>query len=249
MKFDSYFKKLTKVCSEKGLSMKPLGLTGRKVIWLLRNDVSGPGLLICGGVHGDEIAGPLGILKFLEQCNYSDLYSVNLNFIPVVSPIAFMKRRYSYGQTNCGFVPTFKDKLSVEGKVLMKNYSLLKQCAENGFLSLHETLDEKGFFLYFYGETSEYQDALDERDEGKKFFHIVPSGTKTYEPNCPDGYIRQGIVHNMFDGSFEHRLSIDGVPICIVTETPGKESIENRITATVALISNFIRLRGGQNER
>jgi hypothetical protein len=249
MNLETYFKRLVSACIERKLVFLPLGKTGRQVIWMVksRGDVPGKSILIVAGTHGDEVAGPLGVLKFLEEADH-ELFKNKLAFIPIVSPVAFKSgRRNGYtGRTNSGYINDVRDAPSAEGRVLIQNFLLLLKCAENGFLTLHETDHEESFYLYCYSSLPfELLNAFDVRDVGLHFFKCVPDGTRLHETGLPDNFIRGGIVYKQFDGSLEHALWTLGCPICICTETPGRRPLKLRIEATVALIKKFIELRGG----
>jgi hypothetical protein len=257
MNLETYWKRLVSACIQKKLVLLPLGKTGRQIIWMVksRGDVPGKSILIAGGTHGDEIAGPLGILRFIEESGQYWFDENKLAFIPIVAPVAFKAgRRNGYtGRTNSGYLWGMKEEPSSEGEVLLWNMDLLLKCSRFGFLTLHETDHEENFYLYYYGETGgragqvaeEHLDALDIRKEGGKFFGLVPDGTRIYETGLPENFVRGGIVYNQFDGSFEHALWTLGCPISICTETPGRKPLNLRIEATVALIKEFIELRGG----
>jgi hypothetical protein len=251
MDIETYFKKLVAACIQRKLVLLPLGKTGRQVIWMVKNrgDIPGKSLLIAAGTHGDEIAGPLGILRFIEESDQYWFDENKLAFIPIVSPVAFKAgRRNGYtGRTNSGYIYVMRDKPSAEGRVLLENIYLIRRCSEAGFLTLHETDHEENFYLYYYGIPPNHLDAFDVRDEGKRFFGLVPDGTRLHETGLLENFVRGGIVNKQFDGSLEHALWSLGCPICICTETPGRKSLNLRIEATVALIKKFIELRGGKN--
>ena len=167
---ERYWKKLVQVCINRKLSMHPLGRTGKQFVWMIRNDVPGNKILITAGFHGDEVAGPLGILRFLETADNDLLFSCGLTVIPIVNPVAFRKRHNNRTRSNCGFILGMFDKLSIEGKVLEKNMNLLRDCSRNGFLSLHETTDEIRFSLYAYTHPFILYAVEKILEEGKKYF-------------------------------------------------------------------------------
>lgn len=254
-----YLKRLFKVVSERRLWMTVLGRTGRQYIWLVRSgldfDHNKPNLLIVGGFHGEEPAGPLAILKWIETVNSGYLNKANLTFLPVVNPIGFNRgSRYARkGQkTNGGFCSTvegcFKygsnDKLAVEGELLMENIDILVKAAKDGIISLHEDVTTDKFYIYDFeasSRSSSFSKAM--RDEESKFFEVIDNGVKVNEEGDPDSFAINGIVHNHHDGSFEDYLFHSGVRHCITTETPGLGiGVEKRVDVGVALINKFINL-------
>ena len=84
--FDAYFKKLVKVCCDRGLTMRPLGKVGRnKFIWALNVPV-GHGkkrLLVWANIHGDETEADLGVLRVLEETSDEILFRSNLTLLPI----------------------------------------------------------------------------------------------------------------------------------------------------------------------
>jgi hypothetical protein len=246
-------RRLLKAVSEKRLWLTVLGKTGRQYIWLLRTgldfDPAKPNLLIAGGFHGEEIAGPLAILKWIETAGTCPLNKTNITFLPVVNPIGFNRgSRYARtGQkTNCGFCHTEEngDKLSVEGQLLMENIDFLLMAARDGFLSLHEDVTTDKFYIYSYEASKKpgfFPRAV--RDEEAKHFEAIPDGEKINEEGDPDAYAIGGLVQNFHDGSFEDYLLHKGVRRCLTTETPGLQiSLEKRIEVGVVLINKFLNL-------
>jgi hypothetical protein len=241
--FEEYWNQLVRVCIDRHLTLVPLGKTGRQVMWMVKNRTTrNRHLLIVAGTHGEEIAGPLGILSFLESASIDILHQCELSIIPVVSPIAFGKRRNSYIKPNCGFVQEVPDRLSIEGKVLDRNMPLLITASRDGLLNLHETADETRWYLYLMGEN--WGVARDLVHVGKKYFEVIAEGEPMREPRSQRAMAWNGIVHNCLDGSLDHRLWIEGCPVAITTETPGLKPLTKRVECNSELIKTFIEMRG-----
>src|SRR6185503_2993050 len=89
--------------------VETLGAVGGQDIVLLKPrdaDASKPSILAAGGFHGEEPAGPWGIVEFLETAAEATLKSVNYSFLPLVNPTGFIKaqRLNIYGENpNRGF--------------------------------------------------------------------------------------------------------------------------------------------------
>jgi hypothetical protein len=236
------------IVERKSLWLKVLGEINNHQIWLLRtretNEHTDANILIASGFHGEEKAGPLGVLKWLEDCDTEIFKKVDLTFLPVVNPIGFNRgiRYNTWGEkNNCGFCHKI-DKPSKEGKILLKNIKDLTRFAKDGFLSLHEDVTEKNFYVYSYEDVNEpSRMAYELRDLEAKFFKPIKDGVKVNEETDPDAYAKDGIVHKLCDGSFEDSLMHKGIR-AMVTETPGKCRISRRIEATKAIIDKFIEL-------
>jgi len=191
-------------------------------------------VLIVGGIHGDEPAGPLGLMKFLEQRNSKEILSrLSASFIPVMNVYGFthdtrtnegnkdINRNYDNGTP------------SKEAQVIKNNKDFIFDLASKGFLTLHEDDTKDNFYLYTCGKNQKLFDSL--RSVGKKSF-----GLATGEAN--DKYpINNGFVKDVLDdGSFESFLGNNGI-IGITTETPTIEKIDKRIEANRLLINSFLR--------
>jgi hypothetical protein len=208
-----------------------------------------PNLLISGGFHGEEIAGPWAILKFLETAFTDLLDKANLTFLPCVNPIGFNRgTRYARAgeRTNAGFCHEEEtgDKLSTEGQILMENIDFLIKSASGGFLSLHEDDTVDKFYIYSFEHTlkpGRFTIAM--RDEEAKYFEVLPDGIEVNEEGDPESIVEQGIVYRLCDGSFEDMLFHRGVSRTLVIETPAKSiALEKRVEVGVALIMKFINL-------
>jgi hypothetical protein len=246
---------MLKISAEKRFWLCVLGEVDQKQIWLVRtrstlehNDLK---LLIAGGFHGEEKAGPYAILKFMENCENNLLQKVDLSFIPIVNPWGFAKNtRYgpSGEKTNCGFChPERKMKPSREGQILMNNIDLLRPLADDGFLSLHEDTTEKNYYLYtFEKRKTPGPFTLGIKEELGKFFRKALDGEHA-EIDASDGshigpVFKDGLIFRHCDGSFEDWLFHLGVPRAVVTETPGKYRLKRRVDAGVSVISKFVEL-------
>jgi len=262
----SYQNQLIQAAINKKLWMKPLGMAGRWPIWYLRTKESyrnsNPRIMIASGFHGEEKAGPLALLNWIETFDPSLYTKVDLSFLPVANPIAFHKgQRYNdkKQKSNQGFChPESGDPLSDEGVILLKNAQLLKSAARDGFLSLHEDvaaylgdLSAGTYYVYSYEHTKAPTEfALAIRDELGKFFKtrlddqdIRSDSTWTTEMkhNADSLKAIDGIIFKHCDGGFDDWLYHEGSR-CIVAETPGNYPLAKRIEAHMAVINKFIEL-------
>ena len=237
---DAYFQRLKTATSSNGLEIRELGYVGSYPLLLVEpQNTSGPNILVAGGFHGEEPAGPWGILRFLETHPHELLSRVNLSFLPLVNPTGFVQgqRLNDWGENpNSGFChgEARGGILSREGRILLDNISLLRPLADDGFVSLHEDSDQSGFYLYTF-EQSEIpgQFTRSLRDAGLDFFDC-----------CSDEIagetVEDGVVYCQCDGSFEDFLFHEGVPRTACTETPGRLNINARINCNCYIIQNFI---------
>jgi len=262
----SFTEHLFKISAEKGYWLLPLGESNGYITWLVRTrpsfDHSNPKVLIVAGTHGEEIAGPWGLLKWLGDSSRRWANKIDVSVIPIVNPYGFA-RNQRYGpsgqSTNCGFtkpkspiivdnpdvLSKYEDHPSPEGQILVNNINLLRPLAQDGFLSLHEDVGVKECYLYAYDHSEKPRRWVRTiKEELKKHFPkaysglaLVDTSKNTTGPEC-----KNGLVYNFLDGSFEHFLLEKGINRCVVTETPGKYPLSKRVIATEAVINRFLNL-------
>lgn len=225
-----------------GYDLESLGEVGSFPVWLLsqRQTVPGPNFLIAGSFHGEEPCGAWGILEFLNL-RLQDFHGrANLSFIPLVNPTGFNanRRTNDLGQNpNCGFVQEAKDgSPSVEGQMLLRHEDRLLELAKDGFLSLHE--DSEEFRTYMY--------SFERSDKPGRFSYRLMNTLREHFPMVPDGVlygdtIKDGIIFNASDGSYEDRLFRMGVPVTACTETPVTQPPAARIACNAEVIDTFVR--------
>lgn len=198
----------------------------------------GPELLITAGFHGNEPAGPLGLIRFMKKYN-NLLNKANITFVPLVNPIGLMKFRRG-GQdgldTNRGFVPcSIHYPLSVEGKILMKNREVLLDAAADGHVSMHEDPEGQGFFIYSW-----------EKEPGIIGNDMVEFGKK-YLPVATEEYLKRkghnsknGLVLNENHSSFGELVESAGLPISVTIETPCLKNLKERSIDQCELVREFV---------
>jgi predicted deacylase len=241
---DKLINRLVEISSTKGFRIDELGRVYNYPLLLLHPEKlnkNRPNILIAAGFHGDEPAGCLGILHFLEIGPLNLISSLNLSFLPLVNPSGFnfKGRLNKEGQDpNRGFChsDSTKPQPSCEGNLLIKNLPKLKLLAKDGFLSLHEDIEQECFYIYTFENSEKYSE-----------FSICLANelAKYFEP-CSDGIIegsivKNGIIFRQCDGSFEDLLFHEGVPRTACTETPGLKDLKERIDANAQTIMEFVR--------
>lgn len=236
--FDVLVSRLSAVSKDRGLGLSELGeVDGFPLVLLSPPPSDRPNVLIAAGFHGEEPAGCWGLLHFLEHRFPS---KVNLSVLPVVNPtgIRLGTRLNVYGQNpNCGFCHT-SDEPSVEGKILLQSLDKLLPLASDGFLSLHEDIDETRFYLYTFEHLESPGDFTKSLVQiEREFFEPLPDGL-LHE----GGKVVDGAIFNCCDGSFEDLLFHRGVPRTACTETPGKLDFYLRTAANAAIAETFCRV-------
>jgi hypothetical protein len=257
--FGTYNSRLFKVAIRKKLWLCPLGKVEEFPIWLVRTnmiyDKKRPHILIAAGFHGEEKAGPLAIMRWLESKQIPK--NIDISFLPVINPVGFnIGQRYNNkGQpSNGGFChPEIGDAPSEEGQILIANETNLKKLARDGYLDLHEDVTQDEYYVYTYekGRTEPCEFTKKIRDVEDRFFSrygdgngVVTDGTKVvlYGQTEP-ATVKDGIVFNLCDGSYEDLRMHTGSAHSLATETPAKGvRISKRINANTAIMDKFIEL-------
>ena len=238
--WSEFQRRLAQLITRRGLQTTELGQPGGQPLWLLRGQHSvGPALLIAAGFHGEEPAGPWGLLRFLDSAPDALFAQAQLAFLPLVNVTGFMAgRRYndSGENPNRGFCAEIDDEApSQEGQVLQAHAELLTTLARDGALSCHEdVLVREGYVYAFERRASPGPFTLGLRDTNARFFDLLPDGQVD---DCP---VQDGIVFNHRDGSFEAWLYACGVTRAACTETPGLQDMETRIAANAAMMQCFV---------
>ncbi|HTK85569.1 MAG TPA: hypothetical protein VL625_10845, partial [Patescibacteria group bacterium] len=249
-----YFKERLRAAVERVNAIRPyrletLGEVGSEEIFLLapvQLDPSKPNIMSAGGFHGEEPAGPWGIVEFLETADEETLRSVNHSFLPLVNPTGFAaaSRLNIYGENpNRGFIIELPEVEATttgnnrypsrEGEILMQHFMRLLFLSRDGFITQHEEPDSTNGFIFVnedapqpspFGQAlldamGRHFDLLDEEIEGKDSI--------------------KGLIHNDRDGSFEGLLVFWGVPRISTIETPGLQPAAKRIAAQRELTETF----------
>lgn len=224
--YNEFIKSLKDVCIKRKLKLKNIGsIQDYPIYQIIINNFS-PINTICfsAGIHGDEIAGPLSILKFLKEYNLNKIKGNRLIIFPVANPFGFDKQK----RRNClnkDLNRHFCDRnLNNENKIL---YNSIKNKNINFFHALHEDVDETKFYLYAFERKQE------------KIYREILKLAKLYVP-INTAYGSNGLIINQKDGSFEDRLFRDGIPFSMCTEIPGKYSLKKKINLNIKLMNLVI---------
>lgn len=203
-----------------------------------------PRLLIAAGFHGEESAAPWGLLRWIEDAARDELDAVALSLLPLVNATGFRAggRHNALNQNpNRGFDDGAQgEPPSVEGQCLLANEALLLQAGGDGVLSCHEDLTRTGAHVYSF-EPAAAPGAFSHGliDAARGHFEIHPDGEIDGHP------LRDGIVFNKHDGSFESWLTLRGVAVAATVETPGLADFGRRVAAQTAFMRRFVALRCG----
>ena len=234
--------RLEAVAARRRFSLRALGSAGGKPLLLLRCGVAGdaaPPLLIVSGFHGEEPAGPWGVLEFLESASLELLSAAQLTVLPVVNVTGFSQgtRFNAWGENpNRGYLGIPGENLSREGRILLDHQLLLVPAAREGLLTCHEDVLLSHAYLY----------SMERAEMPGELTRALLAANAAHFPLHPDGLVdgcavNGGIVFNHYDGSFESWLMSHGIAYAACVETPGQQPIARRIAAQHRMIDTFVR--------
>ncbi len=233
--YKEYTAKLRFFCRQKRLNLRRLGTAGGYPLFQVTAGPKQPvsTLVFSAGIHGDEVSGPLAILELVRRFDWQGLRRTGVVLLPIGNPWGFDHgRRFNAAGNNLnrGFT----------GKRLGGTRRLLHRAARAGapdlFLSLHEDDEQAGFYLYAYGRPGRNEPLLRLiRSAGRGFLPLARG------PRIDGHPAAGGVIFNIRDGSFEHRVHLDGVKESLCLELPDKHPLSARVRSGAAIMSAVIR--------
>lgn len=210
-------------------------------------------ILTAGGFHGEEPAGPWGIVTYLETATAEELNAVNHSFLPLANPTGFARatRYNAFGENpSANFIAmprheredteaTNKGTLSAEGEILVTHRPRLIEFARDGFVTLHEDWRVSDAFLY-----------VNERAPMPSPFAATLRGALSRHFNMAAdndpilGFTKDGLCSNELDDTFESWVYFWGVPRVSTTETPGQQPALRRIACNRDIVASFASFMG-----
>jgi hypothetical protein len=226
----------------KGFAIETLGFTAGQPIYLMTRTAkhaNAKNILVASGFHGEEPAGPWGLLKALDELATDTLDQLNLAVLPLVNVSGFSRgTRFNHqGENpNRGFLPHVDGiQPTEEGAILLAQQARIIEYGRDGAISCHE--DQPSSHCYLYANEQAESPGVIARSMlacNAGFFPVHPDG---HVDNCP---IQAGIVFNEPDSSFEGWMLANGSQHTFCTETPGQFAFETRVAANAAMISLFM---------
>ena len=248
---------LLRCAARLGLQHTSLGTVLGQPLWLCTraaapavSDHGGPlpHRLVACGFHGEEPAGPWGLLQFLQRVDPTALDAVHLSLLPLVNCTGFAAgtRFNAEGDNpNRGFshpdnstpntLSTPYTPPSAEGRLLLQHAPLLAAASRDGALSCHEDVLADTAYIYAL-ERSAAPSARVQRLLQANLRHFVQ-----HADGLVDGCrVQDGVVFNHHDGSFEDWLFGLGAAFTACVETPALQPFEQRVAAQADMIEAFV---------
>lgn len=232
------------LATARGVELQALGQPLGHTLWAGQRparQAGAPHLLLAAGFHGEEPAGPWGMLDWLGRAPDALLDQVHLSLLPLVNATGFAAglRFNALGQNpNRGYGAHCGDDLpSAEGALLLQHAAWLLPAASDGLYCGHEDLEQSHTYLYTFEPgrpPGTFSRGL--LDTAARFFTIAPDGLID---DCP---VEDGLIHNRYDGSFEAWCCEQGTRRAVCAETPGQQPFDERVRAQSALMQRFLEL-------
>lgn len=203
----------------------------------------GPVIQLSSGIHGDEPAGPLSALAFLESEPSSDFHWL---FTPLLNPTGIDKgtRENSQG------IDLNRDYLTSPKSAEIQAHCqwLEQQPVPDLFISLHEDYDGSGFYLYEVqiGGQASIHDAIFQKVT--PHLPIEPGPVIDGSKSTGDGWFFRETLPDITEFSLEEGgypealyLSQKGCPLSLTFETPTHAApVKTRVAAHLAAIEAAI---------
>jgi murein peptide amidase A len=213
--------------------------SGSIFVWLRKSNASNKTVYISAGIHGDEPAGPLAIIEFLQQ-GLSE--KINWIICPILNPTGIAAGTRENDQR----IDLNRDYYEYSSKEIQSHVAWLKkQKTPDVFISLHEDWETTGFYFYeinLHHDNPERAKTLLANVETEII--IEPSFTVDNHETRELGWIHHAADADLPDLWPEAIfLAKHGCPLSFTFETPSKAvSLEKRIKAHVIAITTAIEI-------
>ncbi len=213
---------------------------GEPLLLLTRaaKNAAAPRRLVACGFHGEEPAGPWGLLRFLQRVQAAQLDGVHLTLLPLVNATGFAAgtRFNAAGENpNRGFAGDGSTAPSAEGRLLMQHAARLRAASSDGVLSCHEDVMVDDAYIYAFERAPE---------PGPQAQRLLQANLRHFVQH-PDGLVdgcrlQSGVIFNHHDGSFEDWLFGLGAAFAACVETPALQPFSQRVAAQADMIEAFL---------
>jgi hypothetical protein len=198
-----------------------------------------PTICIISGIHGNEIAGPLSILKIVDAIINELPEQFRFVVYPMINPSGFdLRQRFDadHRDLNAIYGATLRSRNYFEVQTFYQDS--LKFAPFEAVITLHEDSDREKFYMYGLGK------------ENLDFYHAVCSFAKTCIPPWMNGEIEGCItddygliLSNARDHAFDGALYNKGMTKLAYTfETPGKLDVHFRVNMMVQLVLQSVNM-------
>jgi predicted deacylase len=198
-----------------------------------------PTICIVSGIHGNEIAGPLSILKIVDAIIHDLPEQFRFVVYPIINPSGFdLRQRFDADRRdlNAIYGATLRSRNYFEVQTFYQDAQ--KFTPFEAVITLHEDSDREKFYMYGLGR------------ENLDFYHAVCGFARTCIPPWMNGEIEgcttddHGLIlSNARDHAFDGALYKKGMTKLAYTfETPGKLDVHFRVNMMVQLVLQSVNM-------
>lgn len=232
----NYVKDLRNACKSSGFSCRKIGEIKTKsfiyplYVLIRKSNSTREYVCVTAGIHGNEIAGPLSVIELLHTYVKAIKKSrKNIIIFPVLNPVGFDKNRRINHKNFDLNRHSFDRNPPKEIKLVLKflNYKKI-----NFFLSLHEDIDAKEFYIIYHNRRYPIYDKI--LQVASKF---CPLMTKKIWDG--DKVVKSAVLDTSKKGYLELFMLEKGTNFNLCVETPMKLPLSARVKCNAALV-NFL---------
>jgi len=226
---EGYYSELRAICRRKGFGLRRLGSVGgakKRPLFAVSvpGDARSATTVLVGGVHGDEISGPLALLEFLRRHRPRPA-DPPIIVLPLCNPHG-SERQTRRNQARLDLNRHFLDTRRIKDIRLLTAPLLRRRIG--WFISCHE--DDSGqYYLHAYG-----------RRRHKTYRRMAAAGAKviplTKLRPVRDLPLADGIIYDTIDGSFEQWAYERGAIFSVCLEAPDDRPMTERVRLILRLI-------------
>jgi hypothetical protein len=204
---------------------------------LIINPVVKESICIVAGIHGNEIAGPLAVLRIVNAIIHDLPEQFRYVVYPMINPSGFdLRQRFDDDgrDLNAIYEETLSSKNYMEVQAFYKD--ALNYAPYEAFITLHEDSDRDMFYMYGLGK------------ENLNFYHAICGFANMHIKPWSNGDIEgcttddQGLIlSNARDHAFDGKFYKDGLAkVAYTFETPGKLDCCFRVNLMTQLVLQSI---------
>jgi predicted deacylase len=234
--YHEYIDSILKICKNKSFKVNYKILGSFRFYYItLNEDKYDKTIVFSSGIHGDEIAGPHAVKKFLLE---HDELKHRVILFPVANPYGFDKC-IRFNALNQDINRNFCDPhLTGEAKVI---YNVLKRVKPDLFVSLHEWPAKDGYYMWC--SEKEKKEKLQQIPEiASKYFKVYDS-KKINEEEAKKGIIwhpEKDYEIRSSKCTLENKMYNSGVHyMCI--ETPNKGDLDKRVNCKFDIMNYILK--------
>jgi hypothetical protein len=239
----AYVARLEEVAKANGWTIRYLSKCGDVTRpWLQRTAILGPispSLYLSAGIHGDEISGPMAILKMLRDREF--FADFNVTIFPILNPDGLAQNL----RGNAAGIDLNRDYRNSKSQEILSHIEALKTLGQfDAAMMLHEDFEGIGAYLYELNDDP----TLSQKIIAAMGQHVPIDLRPVIEEVPATGGVISRKELLRIHGNIEDRpdwpeaiyLSVNHTKISYTTETPKPFPLENRIEAQIAAVRTLM---------